>query len=226
VDEPPALVACSHGTRDLAGRQAVDDLRAAVASARPGLKVVEAYVDVQQPELSDVLNGIGPAVVVPMLLSSGYHVHIDIADAIADAGPQVQAAAALGPDLALVDVLAERLDVAAASAAHAVVLAAAGSSDRRAVTDVERTASDLAKRLGRPVLAAYASAAEPRLDKAVAQLQAAGRPVAIASYLLAPGFFHDQLAKAGAEVVTAPLLSHPAITALVLRRYDEAVSDG
>ncbi|HEX2361281.1 MAG TPA: CbiX/SirB N-terminal domain-containing protein [Jiangellaceae bacterium] len=222
--EPPALVACSHGTRDLAGRQAVDDLRAAVASARRGLRVVEAYVDVQQPELSDVLDGLGPAVVVPVLLSSGYHVHVDITDAVAGAGPQVRVAAALGPHPALVEVLAERLDGAAASPDHAVVLAAAGSSDRRAVSDVERTASELAKRLGRPVLAAYASAALPRVDEAVGQLQSAARPVAIASYLLAPGFFYDQLATAGAEVVTAPLLPHPAITALVLERYDEAAS--
>jgi sirohydrochlorin ferrochelatase len=226
VDESAALVACSHGTRDLAGRQAVDDLRTAVASARPGLKVVEAYVDVQQPELSDVLDGIGPAVVVPILLSSGYHVHVDVTNAVGTAGPQVRAAAALGPDVALDGVLAERLDAAAMSADHSVVLAAAGSSDRRAVSDVERTASGLARRLGRPVLAAYASAAEPRLDRAVVQLQAAGRPVAIASYVLAPGFFYDQLVKAGAEVVTAPLLPHPAITALVLTRYDEAVSGG
>jgi sirohydrochlorin ferrochelatase len=62
------------------------------------------------------------------------------------------------------------------------------------------------------------------VDEAVGQLQSAARPVAIASYLLAPGFFYDQLATAGAEVVTAPLLPHPAITALVLERYDEAAS--
>ncbi|MET0915413.1 MAG: sirohydrochlorin cobaltochelatase, partial [Jiangellaceae bacterium] len=92
--------------------------------------------------------------------------------------------------------------------------------------DVERTASALTARLGRPVVAAYASAGEPRVDVAVARLRSEGRRVAIATYLLAPGFFHDQLRNAGADVVTAPLLPHPAITRLVLRRYDQALRAG
>ena len=220
-DASPALVACSHGTRDHAGRQAVAELQAAVAAAQAGLRMVEAYVDVQQPELSDVLRDIGSAVVVPVLLSSGYHVHVDIAAAVAAAGPRVRMAAALGPDPVLVDVLFERLDAAVVSQGQAVVLAAAGSSDPRAVADVERMASDLAERLGQTVVPAYASAAEPRVDAAVARLQSEGRRVAIATYLLAPGFFHDQLRDAGADVVTPPLLPHPAIAELVLRRYRE-----
>jgi sirohydrochlorin ferrochelatase len=134
--------------------------------------------------------------------------------------------AALGPDPALVDVLEERLGAAVASCDDPFVLAAAGSSDRRAVTDVERTAGALTARLGRPVVSAYASAAEPRVDAAVAQMRSEGRRVAIATYLLAPGFFHDQLRNAGADVVTAPLLPHPAITRLVLRRYDQALRAG
>ena len=226
MDDAPALVACSHGTRDIAGRRVVDDLRSAVAAARPGLRIVEAYVDVQQPELSDVLSDVGAAVVVPVLLSSGYHVHVDIAAAVAAAGSEVRMTAALGPDPALVDVLEERLGAAVVSCDDPVVLAAAGSSDRRAVTDVERTASALTARIGRPVVAAYASAGEPRVDAAVARLRSDGRRVAIATYLLAPGFFHDQLRDAGADVVTGPLLPHPAITRLVLRRYDQALTAG
>jgi sirohydrochlorin ferrochelatase len=218
VDRPPALVACSHGTNDPVGRQAIDQLRDAVSALRPELAVVEAYVDVQQPELSEVLRDSGPAVVVPVLLSSGYHVHVDIADAVAAAGPAVRMAAALGPDPALVEVLVERLE-AAMSGDPAVVLAAAGSSDRRAVKDVERTASELAGRLGRQVVPAYASAAEPRVDRAVAQLRSDGRRVVIASYLLAHGFFYDQLGQADADIVTAPLLPHQAIAQVVLRRY-------
>jgi sirohydrochlorin ferrochelatase len=226
VHRAPALVACSHGTRDAAGQQAIDQLRESVSALRPGTAVVEAYVDVQQPELSEVLSDIGPAVVVPVLLSSGYHVHVDISGAVAAAGPQVCKSAALGPDTALVDVLAERLHEASVSPDHAIVLAAAGSSDHRAVTDVEQTTSQLTQRLGRPVVTAYASAAEPRVAQAVEQLRSNGRPVVIASYLLAPGFFYDQLAAAGADVVTAPLLPHPAIAELVLGRYDEAVRGG
>jgi sirohydrochlorin ferrochelatase len=226
VYETPVLVACSHGTRDPAGRHAIDQLRADVAALRPDLTVVEAYVDVQQPGLPDVLRSNGPAIVVPVLLSSGYHVHVDIAAAVSAAGPGVRTSAALGPDPALLDVLKQRLDEAGVSPDHRVVLAAAGSSDRRAVTDVERTANELSERLGRPVVPAFASVAEPRVDHAVARLRSDGRHVAIASYLLAPGFFYDHLGQAGADVVTAPLLPHPAITELVLQRYDQAIDAG
>jgi hypothetical protein len=48
--------------------------------------------------------------------------------------------------------------------------------------------------------------------------------VVIASYLLAPGFFHDQLAKAGADVVTEPLLPSPVLADIALDRYDAAVA--
>ena len=45
-----------------------------------------------------------------------------------------------------------------------------------------------------------------------------------ASYLLAPGFFHDQLAKAGADLVTAPLLPSPVLAEIALERYDAALA--
>jgi sirohydrochlorin ferrochelatase len=220
----PALVACAHGTRDPAGRHAVDVLRDDVAATRSGVGVVEAYVDVQEPVLPDVLCGLDSAVVVPLLLSAGFHVHVDIARAVEAAGPDVRAARPLGPDPALVDVLALRLGDAGLDGDHAVLLAAAGSSDPRAVADVERTAMDLAARLDRAVTPAYASAAKPPVESAVAVLRTAGRRIAVASYLLAPGHFQRRLRATGADVIAAPLLPHPAITALVLRRYDEALA--
>jgi sirohydrochlorin ferrochelatase len=217
----PALVACAHGTRDPAGQRAIDALRAAVAAARPGLRVVEAYVDVQAPSLSEALDDVGSAVVVPLLLSSGYHVNVDVADAVAAAGPGVRGAPALGPDPALTAVLAERLQDAG-FADHTVVLAAAGSSDHRAVLDVEQTARDLGRLIGRDVVPAYASAAAPRVGDAVSAMEAAGRRVAVASYVMAPGYFYDRLRDVRADLHTPPLLPHAAITELVLRRYDEA----
>lgn len=217
----PALVACAHGTRDPAGRQAVDALRRQVAAARSGLGVVEAYLDVQEPALSEVLRDLDSAIVVPLLLTAGYHVRVDIARSVEAAGPAVRATRPLGPDSELVDVLARRLDDAGLADDHAVLLAAAGSSDPRAIADVERTATDLASRLNREVVPAYASAAEPRVEAYVAGLKAAGRTVAVATYLLAPGHFQRRLHATGADVITPPLLPHPAIAGLVLRRYDE-----
>ena len=48
--------------------------------------------------------------------------------------------------------------------------------------------------------------------------------MAIASYLLAPGGFHDRLRTVGAQVVAAPLLPDARLAELVLRRYDEALA--
>lgn len=219
----PALIAAAHGTRHAAGRAAIAELRAAVAAARPGLDVVEAYVDedVQRPGLTEVLDAAGPAVVVPLLLSAGYHVHHDVARAVAGARGEVTASRPLGPDEALVDVLVDRVEGAAE---HDVVLAAAGSSDTRAGNDVRWTAARLGARLGRSVSAAFVTAEVPRVDDAVADAHARGRRVAIASYVLAPGHFHDRLRSQPADVVTGPLLPDERIVRLVLRRYDHAVT--
>jgi len=189
------LVGTSHGTDDPAGQAAVRALLDGVRTARPELDVREAFVDVQQPEVGEVLaaavRDTGSAVVVPLLLSTGYHVQHDIAQAVAavagagsadapggaaggSAGrPAAVAAEPLGPHPLLVEILADRY--AAAEAEHgpfrpddAVVLAAAGSSVAAAATAVEEVASALAQRLGRVVTPSYGAGAEPRVPAAVA----------------------------------------------------------
>ncbi|MGI5201532.1 hypothetical protein ACQEU6_08120 [Spirillospora sp. CA-108201] len=45
----------------------------------------------------------------------------------------------------------------------------------------------------------------------------------MASYLLAPGRFHDRMRDCGADAVAEPIGAHGAAARLVLRRYDEAV---
>ena len=228
------LVGTSHGTDDPAGQAAVRALLAGVRAARPELEVREAFVDVQQPDVGEALAGAvrdaGAAVVVPLLLSTGYHVRHDIAQAVAGVnanGPDGGAAGAdgivagavaadpLGPHPLLVDILADRY--AAAEAAHgpfrsddAVVLAAAGSSVAAAATAVEEVTSALAQRLGRPVTPSYGAGAEPRVPAAVAAARAAGQGtratrVIVVSYLLASGYFLDRVLEAGADVVTDPV---------------------
>nr|WP_281373299.1 CbiX/SirB N-terminal domain-containing protein [Kineococcus aurantiacus] len=99
-------------------------------------------------------------------------------------------------------------------------MAAAGSSDAQAQADVARAAQLLAQRVGRPVTTGFLSAQEPSVADAVA---AAGPgPVAVVSYLLAPGVFSARLDAVGADLVTAPLGVHPALVELVLDRYDTA----
>jgi sirohydrochlorin ferrochelatase len=225
------LVACAHGTRNPTGRRLIAELALAARSLRPGLVTTAAFVDVQPPTVVDVVAGLAaegrPAVVVPLLLSGGYHVHVDIAGAVADAEEAV-AARPLGPDARLVEVLRDRLVQAGADPGDpltAVVLAAAGSSDPRSVADVENTAELLQQSWAGPVTAGYGSAAEPRVPDAVAAARRSGAErVVVAAYLLAPGHFHDKLATAGADLVTAPLLPDDRIAAVLLDRYDSALT--
>ena len=225
----PVLVAVSHGTRSAAGRRCIAELRLAIGAQRPEVLVRAAHVDVQRPELAPVVAGLAGqglrSVAVPLLLSTGFHVRHDVRAAVEAAGGLARAAAALGPDEVLVDVLADRLAGCGAGAEDAVVLAAAGSSSARATRDVEEVAAALSARRGAPVLPGYLSIAQPSVPEAVRRARGTGRAVTIASYLLAPGVFTDRLAEAGADRVAAPLGADPRIAALALRRYDAALAD-
>jgi sirohydrochlorin ferrochelatase len=229
----PVLVACAHGTRNPTGRRLIAELALAARALRPGLRTTAAFVDVQPPTVVDVVAELAaagrPAVVVPLLLSGGYHVHVDIAGAVA-ASPGTVAARPLGPDPRLVEVLHDRLVSAGADPRDpqtAVVVAAAGSSDGRAVADVENTADLLQRTWAGPVTTGYGSAALPAVPDAVAAARRTGAVrVVVASYLLAPGHFHDKLAGAGADLLTAPLLPDDRIAAVLLDRYDAASAPG
>jgi sirohydrochlorin ferrochelatase len=224
------LVAASHGTSDPAGRRSVAALVAAVAARVPEIAVREAFVDVQTPDVPTVLDGIpvGAVVVVPLLLSAGYHVRVDLArDVKAAANPAVGVAGALGPDSRLVSILEHRLGDVGLSAGDVVVLAAAGSSDGRAVEDCRVVAAELAARLGRPVEAAFISAAQPELRSAITRARTDGA----ARVVVAPGYFADLAAAAGGDVVTPPLLvdGDPVPTELVdvvLERFLQAHVSG
>ncbi|MGO4383185.1 sirohydrochlorin chelatase [Specibacter sp. RAF43] len=219
------LIACAHGTGNAEGRARINQVRADIAALRPGLAVLEAYVDVQAPALADVVAGVPAgmrAVVVPLLLTVGHHVRVDIAGAVADR-PGALAAVPLGPDPRLAGLLHERLGELPAK--WGIVLAAAGSSRPEAAEQIEVLAADLAVRRPQRVLAAYCAGAEPSVPAAVAQLRSQGAAgVAIASYLLAPGHFHDRLAAAGADVVSGPLLPSPLVAQLALEHFDAAVA--
>jgi sirohydrochlorin ferrochelatase len=228
----PVLVACAHGTRNPTGRRLIAELALAARRLRPGLVTTAAFVDVQPPTVADVVAELADAgratVVVPLLLSGGFHVHVDIAGAVAGHWGAV-AARPLGPDPRLVEVLYDRLVEAGADPRDpltAVVLAAAGSSDPRSVADVEDTADLLQRSWAGAVTTGYGSAASPTVPDAVLAARRAGAErVAVASYLLAPGHFHDKLTGTGADLVTAPLLPDERIAAVLLDRYDAALGD-
>jgi sirohydrochlorin ferrochelatase len=221
----PVLLAVAHGSRDPAAQQTMRSLAGRAGGLAPGVEVRTAFVQNAGPSLAEALTAAGGrhVVVVPLLLSAGYHLSTDIGGAAGRAG--VPVAAPLGPDPGLVPALADRLRAAGAPAGTPVVLAAAGSSDPRAARDARNQATLLASHLQAPVLAAFASAAGPTVSEAVAGLAArTGGPVAVASYLLAPGVFAGRLRASGAAWVSAPLSDHPAVAGLVIERF-RAVAD-
>ncbi len=185
----PTLVAVAHGSRDPAARETIVALAREVVRFAPVIDVRVAFIQHAEPSLDDELSAAGVnAVVVPLLLSTGYHLSTDIAGAASAAGARV--AGPLGPDTLLVTALAGRLAEAGVPDGTPVVLAAAGSADPAAQRDADRQAELLAEWLEVPVTAAFLSAAAPTVPEAVAALAGrTGQDVAIATYLLAPGAF-------------------------------------
>lgn len=248
--ERPALLACAHGTGNVDGQTAVAQLVGEVRTQLATVPVIDTWVDVQEPGLTERTRELSdePAVIVPLLLSAGYHVYVDMARAI-KGHPEHRVAAALGPDPRLATVMARRLREALQdqraepiTERDTVIMAAAGSSEPDAVRDCRVTAEHLARELGVPVRVAFLSAAEPSVHAAVAQArESAGNSgsssgsasdregtrgrVLVATYLLAPGFFHDKTLRAGADITAAPLLlpdapTPPELTELVIEHYE------
>ncbi|MDE0572823.1 sirohydrochlorin chelatase [Demequina sp. B12] len=226
----PILIGCAHGTREEAGQQVIrellDDVRAAT-----GLEVREAFVDVQDPKVDEVVHAIPEgeglsAIVVPILLAGGYHVYVDIAEAV-EHRADVVSAPALGPDSRLIDIVVQRLDEEGVPHDATVVLAAAGSSDPRSQADTDAAAEMLRERWGGPVRIGFAAGTQPSVADAVAQARGNGEDgvVAVASYLLAPGFFQRRIEKAGADYVTGPLAPHPALVQIMADHYQSLLPD-
>jgi len=212
------LLAAAHGTRSVAGLATIRALIDQVRRARPDLDVDLCFLDVLRPRLAERLDATpGPAVVVPVLLSAGYHVLDDIP---ATAAARARIARHLGPHPSITQVLAERLASAGGDAADVVALVASPSTRASAEHDRARAATDLAAALGRPV---HALTVGDSLAASLARLP--GR-VAVATYLISEGHFHDALreatATAGIAAVAEPLGAHPAIAALIAQRYDDA----
>jgi sirohydrochlorin ferrochelatase len=220
-----ALVAVAHGSAHPAAAQTVAAIARNVTRLAPVIDVRVAFVQHGEPSLPRALAEAGKnAVIVPLLLSTGYHLTTDIAAVAAgDAGQAWPVAGPLGPDQLLVTALTHRLAEAGVPDGTPVVLAAAGSADPEAARQIAAQAGLLAAALAVPVEVAFAAAGTPSVPAAVADLRArTGAQVAVASYLLTQGHFHDQLRTAGADWVTGPLGDHPAVAALIIDRYRTA----
>ncbi len=236
------MVLVVHGSRDPRAAAATEALAGAVRAAGPGTSVRTSYLDHAGPRPGEVLHalqtdGHDRATVVPVLLTAAYHRRVDIPEAVAAARSaglriRVRIADVLGPvggpvDGLLLSAVRRRLAEAGGADADALVLAAAGSRDAGARSEVERVAAALAVATGLPCRAAYASASPPTSAEVVGQLRAEGaRRVAVAAYFLAPGRLYATAVSgalsAGAVAVGEPLGAAEEVARLVLSRADAA----
>ncbi|RRR44147.1 sirohydrochlorin chelatase [Mycolicibacter terrae] len=223
----PIMVA--HGTRRPEGVVMVGELAERVgALLRQPVRV--AFVDVLGPNPAEVLAAEAesgrPAVIVPAFLARGYHVGVDVPTHVLASGhPDVTMTPALGPDRRVAAVVAARLAESGWRTGDSVILAAAGSSDPMARADLDLAAQMLSGFLGTPVELAFAATGRPSVPYAVAALRSRGaNRVVIASYLMADGLFQRRLHDAGADLVTAPLGTHPGLARIVADRFITALT--
>jgi len=250
--QPPPLIAVAHGSKDPRAAATIGELISQVRSraANRGLAELDvraAFLDHCAPSLPQALGALGArgsvadaaeCVVVPLLLTAAYHSKTDIPAQLAagvPAGLAARCAGTLGPHPLLLTALERRLAEAGLGLTArdrrktSVVLAAAGSGDPHANATVAALAARWQARGGwRRVVPAYASAAGPSPGEAIRALRAsaAGDPVVVASYLLAPGYFADKVRgaalDAGADIVSATLGAAPEVADVILDRYQEA----
>jgi sirohydrochlorin ferrochelatase len=212
-----SLVCVAHGTRFAPGNAVAVDV-ARQAGSVLGVPAAAAYVELCAPAFADVAAATRePAVAVPLLLSTGFHVRVDLPAAVA--GTPVRLAPPLGPSPLLATAQVDRLREVGAAPGRPVLLVAAGSRDPLALPDLHAARDLLADAWGGPVDLAALSGPLPRPAEAVTPDHA------VSPYLLAPGFFADRARREGAPALVADVIgSHPAVARLVAQRYAEALS--
>ncbi|MFF9280251.1 sirohydrochlorin chelatase [Streptomyces griseosporeus] len=232
----PVLLVIAHGSRDPRHAATVHALVERVRALRPGLRVETGFLDFNIPSVHGVLEslaaqGVRDVVALPLLLTRAFHAKADIPAVLRDAPPRlrIRQAEVLGPSPLLLSALDRRLYEAGLSPADksstGVVLASAGSSDPEAIAVIADTAREWRHTGWCAVRPAFASASLPRTEDAVRRLRALGcARVAVAPYVLAPGFLPDRIARgaADADVLADVLGPAPEVARLLLERYDGA----
>lgn len=221
----PRLVAVAHGTRSPQGIRTVGGLTRLVGRRLPDVEVVGSYVELAEPLFSSVMaEAAGPSIVVPLLLSTGYHVNHDLPASAASSPFPVAMARPLGPHPLLAAAGAMQLRAAGATRGDAVLLVVAGSRDPGAGADATVAGRLLRGHWGSPVYVAHLTGAGPRVEEVVERIRLDGHRRIVASpYLLAPGHFltkaRSTAARHGITVVGECLGRHPLVAELVVRRY-------
>ncbi len=236
----PTLLVIAHGSRDPRHARSVHALVRRVRAQRPGLRVETGFLDFNAPSVPRVLekldaDGVRDVVALPLLLTRAFHAKADIPAVLQEAALRlprlrVRQAEVLGPSPLLTAALERRLYEAGVRpgdrSSTGVVLASAGSSDPEASAVIAEIAREWRRTGWCAVRPAFASASLPRTQDAVRELRAEGvRRIAVAPYVLAPGFLPDRIARgalqSGADVLADVLGPAPEVARLLLARYDE-----
>jgi sirohydrochlorin ferrochelatase len=232
----PVLLVIAHGSRDPRHAATVHALVRRVRALRPGLRVETGFLDFNIPSVNGVLEslaaeGVRDVVALPLLLTRAFHAKADIPAVLRQAPSRlrIRQAEVLGPSPLLTAALERRLYEAGLTPADksstGVVLASAGSTDPEAIAVIADIAREWRRTGWYAVRPAFASASLPRTQDAVSELRALGcSRVAVAPYVLAPGFLPDRIAHGAAEadVLASVLGPAPEVARILLDRYDEA----
>ncbi len=225
MSRQPALVAVAHGTRTPAGPETIETLMALVRRRLPDVLVRTSYVELNEPSFADTIAAQQqPTVVVPLLLSRGYHVKHDLPSMARLSAVPVRVARPLGPHPLLAALMCRRLQAAGARRGDAVVMVAAGSRDQDGSTDALVAGRLLQAHWGSRVEVTMLSGNGSTVQEGVERLQAEGhRRVAAVPYLLAPGAFvrlaRLQAGLGGCFTVAGELGPDRVVADLVVRRY-------
>ncbi|MDX2595787.1 sirohydrochlorin chelatase [Streptomyces sp. WI03-4A] len=232
----PVLLVIAHGSRDPRHAATVHALVRRVRSLRPGLRLETGFLDFNVPSVQGVLEslaaeGVRDVVALPLLLTRAFHAKADIPAVLRDAPARlrIRQAEVLGPSPLLLAALERRLYEAGLTPADksstGVVLASAGSSDPEAIAVIAEIAREWRHTGWCAVRPAFASASLPRTEDAVRELRDLGcERVAVAPYVLAPGFLPDRIAGGAheADVLADVLGPAPEVARVLLERYDTA----
>lgn len=200
------------------------------------LPSLATYLDLAEPCFGTVMaENDAPAVVVPLLLSTGRLMRRDLPARVAASSVPVRMSRPLGPHPLLAEVMCQRLSAAGARRGDPVVLVADTGCDvvplhEQALTggpfdplhDLELAGRMLQARWGAPVLVSTVGGAGRAPAEAITEARTMGR-AAVAPYVLSPGLSEHRIKTlahalrvgAIADVIGA----HPLVADLVVRRY-------
>ncbi len=218
-----------------------------------GVATQPCFLELAEPSIGEgfarcVAGGAQQIAALPLFLGSGRHHKRDVPDLLAEArarypGVALRYGAPLGPQLHLVEALADRAAQVLAQTANpvapeetALLVVGRGSKDPQSNAELPRLARLLSE--GRnygPVEYGYQSVVAPDVGQAIARcVELGARRVVVLPYLLFSGFVCDDIAaQARAAQARFPelevlvgerLFPHPGLLAAAALRYQELIT--